>query len=144
MKKYLIPKEDGIGWKLIAHRGVPSHAICEAPDNWTDEMEPYIYLTEVVDGGNKTIKPELDKKYFDWLANKASAKLQVDLKRMETIQAGIKKAQKEKAFNELKPYQRFVKSILGDYTEKAENALMLFAIKKIFGEPTVLKKEGPL
>lgn len=135
MRKYLVPKEDGTGWKLIVSgKGVPSHAVCEAPENWTREMEPYIDIKTITSGGEKKCIPSLTKGYFDKINGQASEKFQVDLKRMEKIRQSLDRAEKNKKFNELNVPQRFVKSILGEFTDAAKPVIVRYVLKQIFGD----------
>ncbi len=116
MKKYIVPSEDNKSWKLISSHAVPSHAVCEAPENWTREMEPFIEVDAVKTGGQIKSIARLDPAWAKKHQEKVDAQLSVDLVRMAKVAASIEKAKADIKFNALNPVQRYIKSVLGDWT----------------------------
>lgn len=116
MKKYVVPSEDNKSWKLIASHSIPSHAVAEAPEHWTREMEPYIIVGSTKSGGQTIASLSLDPAWTTKQKVKKSEKLSADLTRMRKVSESIKKAELDRKFNALNPAQRYIKSILGDWT----------------------------
>lgn len=134
MKKYIVPNDSGDGWKLLASRSVPSHAMCEAPDNYTREMEPFIRVSTIKDGGVMRVIPSLDPGWSKRVRESSDVQLKADLKRMQEVAEQMKKAEEREKFNQLNPAQRYVKSILGEVAEASKPIVFRWAMKQLFGD----------
>jgi hypothetical protein len=116
VKKYIVPSDDNKSWKLIASRAVPSHAVCEAPEHWTRQMEPFIDVKVVKIGGQEKTIPFLEEGWDKTSKAEAEKRLEGDLVRMKKVSDALRKAEANRKFNSLNPVQRYLKSLLGDWT----------------------------
>lgn len=122
-KRWIVPDPKYKGeLKLVVQDNRPIDAICEAPHNFTNEMEPYFYLTENHDkNGHRETTVHWHREYLADLKRKTLRKKghkpTENKPKLADHTEHIKKARVSKKlfFNSLKPHQRFAYSILGPF-----------------------------
>lgn len=131
MKKYIVPGDKG--FKLVAAHNPPHNAICEAPENFTDEMEPYFEIKEgVAPDGKPQFSVEVAKAFSERKLADQNKEIEKNLERAKSLIAAAHKSAEIRKYNQMKPHQRFVKNVFGDLLVKSKRPLAQKITKKIF------------
>ena len=101
--------------KLVVKDVKPIDAICEAPHNFTNEMEPYFILSEIHHDGKRETIVKFDPEYLIDLKRKTLRKKGDKKEKHHAPHIEKTKLSKKLFFNSLKPHQRFAYSILGAF-----------------------------
>lgn len=119
MRKWIVDHPEIKGqFKLLASNEPPKGAYCEAPENFTREMEPYFVLIPMVTNtGHHAFAVKVDDAYHKRNELKKQADEFRVLEEHKIIQESLKAAEEKRYFNSLNPAQRFFKSIFGKTTD---------------------------
>jgi hypothetical protein len=122
--RWIIPDKEYPGeLKLVVSSVRPVDAICEAPHNFTNEMEPYFILHESIDPKTGEAMPVTVTWHKDYIQDLSRRRLRKkghkiphpDLpKGMHDVHIGVALKTRKEFHNSMKIHQRFVYSILGD------------------------------
>jgi hypothetical protein len=125
--RWIVPDREHQGELKLFVGPKPIDAICEAPHNFTNEMEPYFILHEGLDPKTGQTIPVTVSWHKDYLRDLQLGRLRKKGHKIPhpeipktSYEIHIKKAvlSRNEQFNSLKPHQRFVFSILGDLVHK--------------------------
>lgn len=131
MRKWIVADNDKL--KLVASFQQPGNAICEAPESFTDEMEPYFEIIETGAPGPLGTQVRLNPAFFEKKKEKEEAFLVLQKKQHEAILRAHKRTRFIQDYNAAHPLHRLIKNILGEHTKhpKMQKALRLLFSGKV-------------
>lgn len=141
MKKFIIPHPEKKGaLKLVSAHNCPPDAICEAPDSFTREMEPFMKLSPIKKpDGSESFSVEVEQRFNQMKEEEKQALIEVEKQKHSQIVKAAERVQQIQAFNELNPAERFAKNVLGDLWKVAKPSIFALIVQQILG---ALKKGG--